>query len=859
MQVKNKFTVFITMESDWHIGSGAGIPGNVDRLVIRDSDGFPYIPAKALTGIWRDACEQVALGLDGGNESGTWNKYVQFLFGDQPSLNKDSLTLELPISAALVIRPATLPQEIKKTILSRKKEAQQALKDAITFIKASNSINRQTGCTEEKFLRYEELVRLGSRLKAECTLNLDSLPDENQKQTALALLIAGAKFVEKLGGKRRRGAGKCTVQVEQEHAAEWINWIDKTYVKKEIEPPEPKFERETSQSNTSNSQNQAQTNGTWVKIPLTITTKLPVIIKNRTVGNVVETLDYIPGSNLLPIIAKKLGKLGFDVGKAIANKDLIITNATIQINKQPGKPVPLALYYEKMNGGFKKGRGIYNKFRDAEPEQQLKPYRQGYIGFGTDNQPLPDYTEVNKIIQTHNTIEDKSQRPTEEIGGIYSYQAIESGTVLCAELRIKKSVFPENIINSDSTKKEKKGKRRGKRNKGNKNTQRSTDNFLARLKTELDSIFKSTETIGTSKKDDYGLVEITVGQPDDQIDKNSGNQEAYNKLIVWLLSDTLVRNHNLRPTISVDDFQEVLQRELNIKLTSLDKVFIRQRRTESWQKRWSLPRPSLVGLMAGSCMEFIVQGNLDPDILHKLLSQLEITGIGERTVEGYGQLCFNHSLLTRKLSSIERFNNVSIIWLVLREINSMAGILLLRDFLNHKNEENEEKQTERKVINKNNSYAQIIEKLAWRNAIAQAALTLASKPDEREKLLGIRISKGKSCPSMNQLGNLRSQIRQLQQYDDSEVATQWIASIIEKDQGKKWEETADGLNKIKELVENEHLIWQKLTSHLNICLSDLTLTEGARESLREKLWAEAIKTAVYECIRAHKRDVEKQT
>ena len=30
----------------------------------RDADGLPFVPAKTLRGIWRDACERVAYGLD---------------------------------------------------------------------------------------------------------------------------------------------------------------------------------------------------------------------------------------------------------------------------------------------------------------------------------------------------------------------------------------------------------------------------------------------------------------------------------------------------------------------------------------------------------------------------------------------------------------------------------------------------------------------------------------------------------------------------------------------------------------------------------------------------------------------------
>src|SRR5436305_11235216 len=60
------FRLRLEMKSDWHIGAGAGRPGDVDRLVRRDEDDLPFVPGKTLTGIWRDACERVALGLDDG-------------------------------------------------------------------------------------------------------------------------------------------------------------------------------------------------------------------------------------------------------------------------------------------------------------------------------------------------------------------------------------------------------------------------------------------------------------------------------------------------------------------------------------------------------------------------------------------------------------------------------------------------------------------------------------------------------------------------------------------------------------------------------------------------------------------------
>jgi CRISPR-associated protein Csx10 len=82
-----RFRVRLTMESDWHVGSGMGRPGNIDRLIVRDADGLPFVPAKTLRGIWRDACERLCRGLDVGSLGG-WSRWVDRLFGSQPGLAK---------------------------------------------------------------------------------------------------------------------------------------------------------------------------------------------------------------------------------------------------------------------------------------------------------------------------------------------------------------------------------------------------------------------------------------------------------------------------------------------------------------------------------------------------------------------------------------------------------------------------------------------------------------------------------------------------------------------------------------------------------------------------------------------------
>ncbi|EIM72571.1 hypothetical protein A3SI_19646 [Nitritalea halalkaliphila LW7] len=64
VQEKIKYTInFLT---DWHAGSGLSGGAEADAVVIKDREGFPYVPGKTLKGLFVDAfCDFIALGIDG--------------------------------------------------------------------------------------------------------------------------------------------------------------------------------------------------------------------------------------------------------------------------------------------------------------------------------------------------------------------------------------------------------------------------------------------------------------------------------------------------------------------------------------------------------------------------------------------------------------------------------------------------------------------------------------------------------------------------------------------------------------------------------------------------------------------------
>lgn len=792
------FKITVHMSSDWHVGTGTG-RGEIDSEVQRDTDGLPYLPAKSLTGILRDGCEQVALALDGGNERGIWHNWVNFLLGDQPnSLNpgkfpEDREKLEKePYPAVVSIRSAHFSSNLRNAL-----KARPMLKSEIAFIKPSVAIDPERGSAKPEALRFEEVVRMGAVLTSESSLDFSGYQNitEDQKKVAYALLIAGAKMIERLGGKRRRGNGTCEITlIDDAKPNEWLQWLKENHDK--VGNPSQWGKPEVSTGSQ-----HPEANSTWFTVPLTIKTLSPVVLPKRTVGNVVECLDYIPGRYFLGHLHKVLGR-HMNVSGAIADGDLILTNSTVEIDGITGRQIPFCLFCEKLDGGLSKGKKVYNRFQELEPkdakgkEIQTKGERNGYVG-KFNGATLPHYKTIQLEVNTHNTIDDDVQRPTREAGGaVYSYQAIPAQTIFKAELRIPKSI--------------------------KEHLDTKSKDWWQKIGDDI--------RLGQSKKDQYGLIRVTADQP--KLFKTSTQVGKDNLLYVWFLSDVLLRDDRLNPTTDPNIFRQVLERDLSLDKGSLKErnendllsQMMRSRRTDSWQVRWGLPRPSMLGWQAGSCIVYEIQGNQKPS--SEKLIKLEAKGIGDRRAEGYGQICFNASLLTAKLSEMKREGS---------ELNPNLPDL--------------------QPISQSDSsfgYARTVEIAAWREAIESKALAIAADSNERKKILGIKIDGEKSYPSMSQLGGIRSNLRKLQSNDDIPSMKIWIESLIAK-RAEKWEKTDDGLNKISCLVTDPNFVW----THLDLDVQGLVITVNGADQLKAKLWAEAVRTLVDAIIRAHKRDLEK--
>ena len=185
----------INFLSDWHCGSGLSAGMDTDYLVIKDQDGFPYIPGKTIKGLVREAVEEMAK-LSGNNEDNAINKAFGFFDKDDEIKAK---------KGACFFTNAELPLKLRETI---KQENVQAF----FFRTISSTKIDASGVANEHSLRKMQ-VTIPCELEGEILFVLEELEGEN----ILVLedkIINGLSFIKRLGQNRNRGLGRCIITVE---------------------------------------------------------------------------------------------------------------------------------------------------------------------------------------------------------------------------------------------------------------------------------------------------------------------------------------------------------------------------------------------------------------------------------------------------------------------------------------------------------------------------------------------------------------------------------------------------------------------------------------------------------------------
>lgn len=709
------FNITLTMTSDWRIGSGVGRQGSVDSLVLRDPDDLPYAPSSTVAAMWRDAAEQLAYGLNQAadkneDENGNWNHLVTALFGSQPSQPSQpeiENSRQPPIPSRLSLEHLRFPEELREGFVG---PARASLREALTFVKPSVRIDPRSGTAMSDMLRFQEVCRAGAILTARATIDKAGIASDDI-DTFVAFAFASLRLLERIGGGRRRGLGCCKAEVSDVKGTE-ICSSDKALKALQdrsckLAPTVPSL----SHPSTDHVSFSNRDNGDFVDIPLSIEALSPLLIMDQRLGNVTTCLDHIPGTMFLPIVTRALRNAGVSADKVtqmITSGGLSVAPAYGMIGDNRGLPMPMRWHWKKEEA-TQSTRCVKNASPTAENNDatQMQHPKGGEVVANGKTR------SVSHVVRTHNTVSDAEQKPNEDVGGVYTYEAICAGEKLASVVRLPKSLGDDKICK-----------------------------FREKV--------AGTARIGAVTGRGYGSVRLAV--EDDVKHEDDAEITACKKAVLWLVSDFCLPSApgsriplaSIKSASVQDQIASALQKTIGcgVKVTH---SWMRTRRHDSWHRQWGLPRPSLTLVRAGSVV-FIERTDCGKFTSEELQS-LERFGSGERIAEGFGQIRVNPSEVTAdspfSLESVKSAKE--------KENSRLDTLVTLSD-------------------DAHSNFARVIETEAWKTYIRARAEEVTATDKDREHVLGWT----RTEPTASQLGKMRALLNGPRTENDRKTVSDWL-------------------------------------------------------------------------------------
>ncbi len=234
MESIKKYDLSVNFLGYWFIGTGSESGSYSDLLAQRDPRGFPYVPGKSLKGVFREAFRQAGRSgwFDRFNHTSDGRivfleRLTQMIFGHDGT-KEGFLDDELHAEGMIHFSNAELPKCIKDRIQESGQESKTVKKsdgsmtEMLFTTVQSTKINRDTGTASEKSLRTIETV-IPLHLHAEVTVDSPKKLDgsvcnlsEQEFAELVGLFDAVAGLVTEIGGKRRRGFGRCLWDMKEE-------------------------------------------------------------------------------------------------------------------------------------------------------------------------------------------------------------------------------------------------------------------------------------------------------------------------------------------------------------------------------------------------------------------------------------------------------------------------------------------------------------------------------------------------------------------------------------------------------------------------------------------------------------------
>lgn len=227
----------LVFATPFHCGTGIR-EALIDRTIVADNNGYLYVPATTFKGVLRDHCEQLARLYA---ESDTLADSVSSPHDKQAALYDlgGMITMITRIFGS-PIYPGTLyfddvrqDEQEKKLYDSDSDEGTRRYLNIQKDVYTQVRLDRPTRTAVEGALYTSEFGARGLTFHGNITGTLTCFPtdasDSSKPTYSLLLLLAGLRFIERIGGNKSSGKGKCecrNIAVTMNNSgASWQSWF----------------------------------------------------------------------------------------------------------------------------------------------------------------------------------------------------------------------------------------------------------------------------------------------------------------------------------------------------------------------------------------------------------------------------------------------------------------------------------------------------------------------------------------------------------------------------------------------------------------------------------------------------------
>jgi CRISPR/Cas system CMR subunit Cmr4 (Cas7 group RAMP superfamily) len=228
----------ITFATPFHCGTGLRV-GLIDRTIVRDQNGYLYVPGSTIKGVVREHCELLARlyedNLDEARDliASPHDEKVALWAITHPPTMITRIFGAQHSPGLLFFDDAHQREEDKEQYDSREEDGKGKYKSLQTDLYTQVRLDRITRTATQGALYTSEFGVKDIAFKGSISgwlncLEIEDLPNDGPTYSLL-LLIAGLRMVERLGGNKSTGKGKCSCEVREVKIngsdQNWPDWL----------------------------------------------------------------------------------------------------------------------------------------------------------------------------------------------------------------------------------------------------------------------------------------------------------------------------------------------------------------------------------------------------------------------------------------------------------------------------------------------------------------------------------------------------------------------------------------------------------------------------------------------------------